>query len=46
MPAAARAAAAATAAATSACSATDFIANTIDQTFMIFFPVGESRPYW
>ena len=44
MPAAATAAAAA--AATSALAATVIIANTIDQIFMNFYPVGESCPYW
>ena len=43
MPAAATAA---TATATSTFAATVIIANIIDQTFMIFFPVGKSRPYW
>ena len=46
MLAAATPAAAAAAAVTSAFAVIVIIANIIDQTFMIFFPVGESRPYW
>ena len=35
----------AAAAATSTSTATVFISKIIDQTLVIFFPVGESRPY-